>query len=346
MPVKIAMIGCGSIGQHRHIPEASAHPDVKLVALCDIKKDRVEEMAKKYGTDAYTDYKDLLKKADVDAVVVGTPNVCHAPQTIDSLNAGKHVLVEKPMAGTREEAKAMIKAAEKNKKFLMVGQNQRLMPPHVKAKEILASGKLGKIFTFQTTFKHPGPDGWSIDGAKSWFFKKPEAIMGVTGDLGVHKADLMRYLLGEEFAEVSGFLATRDKKDEKGKPIGLDDNAFIAMKTVSGIVGTMTISWTNYGHMEDNSTLIYCEKGVLLLGADPEYGVVVNYRDGNREFHKLGAVATNTRQTRSGIMDMFIRSIQTNEPPLIDGWEGYKSLDVILTAMDAAQQGKTLKIGK
>ena len=74
--------------------------------------------------------------------------------------------------------------------------------------------------------------------------------------------------------------------------------------------------------------------------------VVVNYRNGNKEYHKVGAVATNTRQTSSGMMDMFVRAIQTNEPPPIDGNEGYKSLDVILTAMEAAQQGKTLKIGK
>jgi UDP-N-acetylglucosamine 3-dehydrogenase len=346
MPVKVAVIGCGAIGQRRHIPEAAANTDVKLVALVDIKKDRVEEFAKKYQTDAYTDYKDMLKKAEVDAVVVGTPNAVHATQAIDSLNAGKHVLVEKPMATTREEAKAMLKAAEKNKRFLMVGQNQRLMPPHAKAKEIMESGRLGKVLTFQTTFKHPGPDGWSVDGAKSWFFKKNEAVMGVTGDLGVHKADLMRYLLGQEFSEVSGFVGTLDKKDDRGKPIQIDDNAFFALRTRDGVIGTMTISWTNYGQFEDNGTIIYCENGVLMLGSDPQFGVVVNYRNGNKEYHKVGAIATNTRQTNSGVMDMFVTAIQTNEPPPIDGNEGYKSLDVILTAMEAAQQGKTLKIGK
>src|SRR4051812_33008804 len=346
MPVKVAVIGCGAIGQRRHIPEAAANMDVKLVALVDIKKDRVEEFAKKYQTDAYTDYKDMLKKAEVDAVVVGTPNAVHATQAIDALNAGKHVLVEKPMATTREEAKAMLKAAEKNKRFLMVGQNQRLMPPHAKAKEIMESGRLGKVLTFQTTFKHPGPDGWSVDGAKSWFFKKPEAIMGVTGDLGVHKADLMRYLLGQEFDQVSGFIGTLDKKDDQGKPIEIDDNAFFTLRTRGGVIGTMTISWTNYGQFEDNGTIIYAEHGVLMLGSDPQFGVVVNYRNGNKEYHKVGAVATNTRQTSSGMMDMFVRAIQTNEPPPIDGNEGYKSLDVILTAMEAAQQGKTLKVGK
>jgi predicted dehydrogenase len=346
MPVNVAVIGCGAIGQRRHIPEAAANANAKLVAVVDINKPRAEEVAKEYNTKPFTDHKEMLRALgdEVEAVVVGTPNYLHAQQTIDALNAGKHVLVEKPMAATREEAKAMIKAAEKVKKFLMVGQNQRLMPPHVKAKEILDAGKLGKPLAFQTTFKHPGPEGWSLDGAKSWFFRKNEAVMGVTGDLGVHKADLMRFLLGQEFVEVNGFLATMDKKDEKGKPIGLDDNAFLTLKTNAGVIGSMTISWTNYGGFEDNGTTIYCQHGVLRIGEDPKFGIVVGYRAGGREFHELGEIATNTRQTNSGVMDMFVRSIITKEPPPIDGMEGYRSLDVIITAMEAAAQGKTLKI--
>lgn len=346
MPVKLGVIGCGAIGQRRHIPEAAGHRDVQIAALCDVNEERAAEVAAKYNNPAiFKDYRKMIEWADLDAVAVCTPNKYHAEQTIASLNAKKHVLVEKPMAATREEAKAMIAAAKKAKKILMVGQNQRLMPTHTKAKEILDSGRLGRVLTFETTFKHPGPDGWSVDGAASWFFKKPEAIMGVCGDLGVHKADLMRYLLGEEFSEVTGFVSTRDKKDPKtGKPIAIDDNAFISLKTRSGILGTMTISWTNYGSFEDNSTRIYCEKGVLQVGLDPQYGVVVNFRDGNREYHKLGAVSTNTRQVKSGIMDMFIEAIQQNKQPLIDGDEGYKSLEVILASMESAATGKTVKV--
>jgi predicted dehydrogenase len=347
MPVKIGFIGCGAIAQRRHIPEAAAHSDAAVAAVCDVNGPRAKEMGSKYDCPAYDDYRDMLAKVELDAVIVATPNKFHAPQTIAALGQKKHVLVEKPMAGTRDEAKAMIQAAKKARRFLMVGQNQRLMPPHVKAREILDSGRLGKPLTFQTTFKHPGPDGWSLDGAKSWFFRKPEAVMGVCGDLGVHKADLMRFLLGQEFAEAGGFVGTLDKKDWKsGKPIGVDDNAFITLRTRGGVIGTMTISWTNYGAMEDNGTVIYCEKGVLLIGTEPGYGVVVNYRDGTRELYKLGAIATNTQQTRSGIMDMFVKSILTNTAPSIDGEEGYKSLDVILTSLEAAAQGKTLKIGR
>src|SRR5665213_1474472 len=345
MPVTYGIIGCGAISQRRHIPECVANSHSKLAALADPMADRVAELAKKYCATAFTDYKEMLQKSEIDAVIVAGPNALHAQQTIDALNAGKHVLCEKPMATSRDDAKAMVAAAEKNKKYLMIGLNQRLMPPHIKAKEILAGGKLGKVLSFRTAFKHPGPEGWSVDAGKSWFFKKGQAFMGVCGDLGVHKADLMRWLLNDEFTDVSGFITTLDKKDSEGKLIELDDNAYLTLKTAGGIIGSMILSWTNYG-AEENYTVIYCQKGVLGLGVDPVYGVIVSYANGDREMHKLGEVATNAKQIASGIIDAMTTSIETNTPPSIDGREGYRCLDVILTAMDAGLQCRTLKVGQ
>jgi predicted dehydrogenase len=280
---------------------------------------------------------------EIDAVVVSGPNALHASQTIDALNAGKHVLCEKPMAVSRDEARAMIDAAKKNNKYLMIGLNQRLMPPHVRAKEILKTGRLGKVLSFRTAFKHPGPEGWSVDAAKSWFFRKDQAFMGVTGDLGIHKADLMRWLLDEEFTEVGGMITTLDKRDPEGNLIALDDNAMLTLKTDGGVIGSMILSWTNYG-MEENYTVLYCQKGVMSLGTDPIYGVIVDYKNGERELHKVGEMSTNAKQVASGVIDLFTKSILAGKPPEIDGMEGYKSLDVILTAQEAAKAGKTMEI--
>src|SRR4029077_19384312 len=178
--------------------------------------------------------------------------------------------------------------------------------PHVKAKRILQSGVLGKVLAFRTAFQHPRPEGWSVDAGKSWFFKKGQAFMGVTGDLGVHKADLLRWLLGQEFTEVGGLITTLDKRDPQGKLIELDDNAYLTLKTDGGVVGSMILSWTNYGQ-EENYTVLYCQKGVLGLGVDPEYGVVVNYANGDKELHKVGEIATNLKQVASGIIDSFTK---------------------------------------
>jgi UDP-N-acetylglucosamine 3-dehydrogenase len=343
MPVKYGIIGVGAIAQRRHIPECIANPDSVLIGIADANQSRCEELGSKFGVKSFCDHKDLLKMGEIDAVVVSGPNALHASQTIDALNAGKHVLCEKPMAISREEAKSMLAAAEKNKKYLMIGLNQRLMPPHVRAKEILKTGRLGNVLSFRTAFKHPGPEGWSVDAAKSWFFRKDQAFMGVTGDLGIHKADLMRWLLDQEFTEVSGMITTLDKRDAEGNLIALDDNAFINLKTSGGVIGSMILSWTNYG-MEENYTVLYCQKGVLSLGTDPTYGVIVDYKNGERELHKVGEMSTNTKQVPSGVIDSFTRNILEGKPPEIDGMEGYKSLDVILTAQEAAKQGKVMKI--
>ena len=343
MPVRIGIIGCGAIAQRRHIPEAAANPDVKLAALSDPMADRVAELAGRHGAVAFTDHKEMFDKAQLDAVVVAGPNALHAAQTIEALDRGLHVLCEKPMATAREDARAMIQAAKRSGKYLMIGLNQRLMPPHVRAKEILASGRLGKVLSFRTAFKHPGPEGWSVDAGRSWFFKRAQAFMGVTGDLGVHKADLLRWLFEQEFTEVGGFVSTLDKRDAEGNLIDLDDNAFLTLKTDGGILGSMILSWTNYG-TEENYTILYCEQGVLSLGANPEYGVVVQYRNGDRELHKVGEMSTNIKQVASGIMDLFVKAITNNTPPEIDGEEGYRSLDVILTAMEAGKEGRIVPV--
>ncbi len=342
--VKYGVIGAGSINRHRHLPEIHDNPDSTIVAIVDPVKDRVAEVAEQYGAQAYTDHQKMLAEADLDAVVVGTPNVFHAPQSIDALRAGYHVLCEKPMAGSVKEAKAMIAAAKKANKYLMIGMNQRLMPPHVKAKELLDAGKLGRVLAFETNFKHAGPDYWSIDGAKSWFFKKNQAIMGVNGDLGIHKADLMRFLLGEEFTHVGGFVTTLDKKQPNGKLIPVDDNAYLTLKAESGTIGSIHISWTNYGNIGDNGTALHCEKGIMRIGMDDTYGVMVDYRTGERERYVVGAMSTNEKQLPSGVVDSFTDCIINRRKPTIDGEEGLRALTVILTAIEASKEGVTKKI--
>ncbi|CAM3448553.1 Gfo/Idh/MocA family oxidoreductase [Paenibacillus lupini] len=335
--VRVAVIGCGSISKHRHIPEYADNNNVELVAFVDPVIERAEEYAAKHGGKAFADYETMLAEIKPDAVSVCTPNYLHAPMSIAAANAGAHVLVEKPMAVTDEEAAAMNEAAAKNGVKLMVGHNQRLMPPHVKAKQILDSGVLGKVLTFRTSFGHPGPDGWSIDGAGSWFFRKQEAIMGAMGDLGVHKSDLIRYLLNDEVSEVAAFIATIDK------PGDVDDNANVIVRMQSGAIGSLVASWTYYKG-EDNSTVLWCEKGVMKIGTHPEDQVIVELRNGSIDKHKVGEISTNTKQLSSGIVDEFIDSIVNDTVPAISGEEGRKSLKVILSAFESQATGQFIKV--
>lgn len=344
MTVKFGIIGCGSICRHRHAPELAANPQAKIVAFCDIVPERAEEMVDLYGGKAYTDYKDVLAIDEIDAIVVCTPNYLHAPITIAALKAGKHVLCEKPMATSAAEAEAMIKAAKEAGKFLMIGHNQRLMPPHVKAKEILQSGKLGRVLTFKTTFGHAGPESWCVDKSlKTWFFQKDKAFVGAMGDLGVHKADLMRWLLGEEIVEVGAFVATLDKRYENGELINVDDNATVILRTESGIIGNLVASWTYRGG-EDNGTILYCEKGVMRIGYDPDWQVQITYRNGEKEYYSVGAIATNERQVTSHVSETFVDCIVNNRPPEISGEEGYKALKIILACLESNATGRIVRV--
>ncbi|ANY65283.1 Predicted dehydrogenase [Paenibacillus algorifonticola] len=335
--IRVAVVGCGSISKYRHIPEYADNANVELVAFVDPIIERAEGYAEKHGGKAFADYKTMLAEIKPDAVSVCTPNALHAPVAIAAANAGAHVLVEKPMAATDEEAAAMIEAAAKNGVKLMVGHNQRFMPPHVKAKDLLKTGIIGKVLTFRTSFGHPGPDAWSIDGAESWFFRKPEAIMGAMGDLGVHKSDLIRWLLDDEVAQIAGFVGTVDKDSD------VDDNANCVLRMKSGAMGSLVASWTYYKG-EDNSTILWGSKGVMKIGTHPEDQVIIELRDGTVERYKTGEISTNEKQLSSFVIDKFIDSIVNDTTPPVTGEEGRKSLKVILSAFESQATGKFIDI--
>ncbi len=122
-----------------------------------------------------------------------------------------------------------------------------------KQEKFIESGELGKIYSFRTAFGHGGPEQWSIDGEESWFFKKEQAFIGAMGDLGVHKADLLRYLLGEEFVEVAAFVETVQRKSR------VDDNAVCILKTERALSEQLAASWA-YTAKEDNSRLFMVKK--------------------------------------------------------------------------------------
>ena len=334
--VRFGILGCGSIALFRHACELAENPCAELVAVYDPLKERAEYLASRFNVGRIASSEsDLINDPNIDAICVCTPNSEHARLTIAALKAGKHVLCEKPMATSLADAAAMIKTAEACGKKLMIGHNQCLMAPHLKAKKLLKEGIIGKVLSFRSCFGHGGPEYWSQDkGPHTWFFKKEKAYVGCMGDLGVHKCYLIPFLLGEDFAEVSAFIGTFDKKNEKGEPITCDDNAVCLMRMQSGIVGQLTASWTYYGG-EDNSTTFYGTKGRLVLGANPDYPVEVYLSNGEEIKYKVGAVATNTHQVKSGIPDLFVDCILDDQPVPFDGMKGYKALSAVVSCMES-----------
>jgi UDP-N-acetylglucosamine 3-dehydrogenase len=342
--IGIGIIGCGSISVARHAPEYSARNDCKIIGYYDPKTERAEKLAEKYGGKVFKSLEELLKSKEIDAVSVCTSNKYHAPVTFAALNAGKHVLCEKPIATSLEEAQKMIDTARQTGKFLMIGHNQRLAPAHIRAKEILQSGELGRILTFRTTFGHGGPEFWSQDkGRHTWFFKAEDAFIGAMGDLGVHKADLIRWLIDDEIEEVKAYVSTLHKTNEKDEPIEVDDNAVCLLKSKSGIYGTLTASWTYYGN-EDNSTVLYCTNGVMKIYDNPEYPIEITKKNREKVFYKVGRIQTNEDQSSSGVIDMFIDSINSGKEPEINGEEGMEALRIVVACLESSSTGKAVKL--
>lgn len=344
--LKIGIIGCGKITEVRHAPEYAENPNCQLVAFFDVVPERAKALAEQYGGTAYDSIEALLA-SDVDAVSVCVANAYHAQASIQALKAGKHVLCEKPMATTPEDCEAMVAAAKAAGKFLMIGQNQRLAKAHVKAREIIESGEMGKVITFETHFAHPGPEGWT--GVRdSWFFDKKVASFGVMADLGVHKTDLIHYLTGKKIVRTSAVLATLDKTFSDGRPITVDDNAYAIYTMEDGVVGTMHVSWTNYGN-ENNSTKIYMEGGVLRMYDDPKYSLIVEKRDGEVIPYELDLLTSNKEQTTggrtsTGVIDAFVESIITNTPPAISGESAMHAMKVVFANEQSAQLGKAVDV--
>lgn len=188
---KIAIIGVGGISE-MHIASYLRNPDVELYAFCDINEKRLHEMGEKYGISRlYTDKDEMLRALpEIDAVSVCTWNSAHAPCAIAALNAGKHVLCEKPMATCAAEAQEMLDAAKKAGKLLMVGFVRRYERGSTLLRQLVSQDFFGELYYAKATYlrRNGNPGGW--------FGDKSRSAGGPLIDLGVHVIDLTRYLMG------------------------------------------------------------------------------------------------------------------------------------------------------
>lgn len=342
--VNVGIIGCGMITQTRHAPEYAQNPHARILGMYDADSARLAEVAMRYDCRSYASPEAIIADPQIDAISICSPNATHARYAIMALQGGKHVLCEKPIALSLDDSRKMIGVAEAAGKILMVGHNQRLLPTHRRAKELLDAGAIGKILSFQSNFKHSGPENWSIDRANTtWFFDKTRAQFGALGDLGAHKLDIIRYLLGGEVEDVEAIVMTLDKRGPDGNLIAIDDNAMAFFRMVGGVPGIMHVSWTNYGE-EDNSTVIYGDEGVMKIFGDYTDDIVLEMRDGTIVKYAVGRIQTNTSQTKSGIIDEFISAIIENRKPLITGLDGHNTIAVILACYHSNEAGGRVKV--
>jgi predicted dehydrogenase len=253
----VGIAGCGLIGQKR----AESLPSGYLKAVADVSVERARALAARYpGVSAYSDWQEMIKRTDLDLIIVSTTNNWLAPITLAAIRAGKHVLVEKPAARHFSELDPVIEAAKEHKVRVMVGYNLRCHPALMRAKEIVRSAKLGQVLYIRGRYGHGGRLGYE----KEW-----RAIPDISGggellDQGVHLIDLSRWFLGD-FSRIKGHTHTYYWK------MPVEDNGFIFLETSDGQVAWLQVSCTEWKNLF--SFEIFCEKGKLEIdGIGGSYG--------------------------------------------------------------------------
>jgi len=191
--VRVGIIGCGGIANGKHMPSLHKIDQVEMVAFCDLIEDKANLAAARYGTkDAkvYTNYKKLLEDKSIDVVHVCTPNRSHSFISVDSLEAGKHVMCEKPMAKTYAEAKKMLEASERTGKKLTIGYQQRWRGDSLYLKETCDNGELGDIYYARAiALRRRAVPTWGV------FLNEYEQGGGPLIDIGTHALDLTLWMM-------------------------------------------------------------------------------------------------------------------------------------------------------
>lgn len=317
MTIRIGLIGCGAVARRFHLP-AFREAGAEVVAFSSRSPASAEAAAREWGSGKVVgDWRELIALDEIDAVDVCTPNASHAELAIAAAKAGKHALVEKPIATTLDEADAMISAARAADTILMTAHNVRYAPVFVAVAEEIASGSLGEIGAVRAAFGHSGPQVWAPEAA--WFFDRSLSGGGALMDLGVHVADLLRSLLSDEVEEVGAILS--GSKD-------VEEAAQVIMRFERGAIASMHVSWVA-NPAPDHQLSIFGSKGTIHLDSTTP----PVFRAGSGETRELTMIGEPDDPYRA-----FVRAIETGTEPPVTGEDGRAALAIVLAAYRAAKE--------
>lgn len=228
----------------------------RLVAISGRTSERVEAERERFGFQrSYTDWHKLVADKDVDIVDNCAPPYLHEEACVAAAEAGKNLICEKPMARNAKEAKNMLDAARKAKVAHMVGYNYRFMPATALAKQIIAEGRLGRLYYYRGSYLNAYAGYHSPDAPFDWHHSYSTGGYGALSDLGTHAIDLARYLMGEVSSVQSvskNFVGSRPEKKGSGRKlkVDVDDATISAVNFANGAVGMIEASWMTPGRAD------------------------------------------------------------------------------------------------
>jgi len=340
--LKAAIIGCGHAGNWhanaiKEIPGAC-----ELVAMADLDNKKLKRLLRKHNqAAAYTDYREILSRPDIDTVHLCLPHYLHGKVGVEALEAGKHLLCEKPMANTLEEAEAMIKAAADSDVKFMIAENQRFLPAHIKIKEILDAGTIGDVKLVMTY--EGGSEVASMSDPRSWKSNLVEGGGGAWLDSGVHRVAVLQYLFGD-IDSISG-KAERLLSEIETKG---DDNCAFTLQFANGALGTLACSFTVASDW-NNTLEIYGTKGTILENHNWEKPIrfFSTLPGPNQSQWVIPEVEHRVYPgyyplTFEAEVKHFYDCIIHDQEPLMSGEVGKKALEIIMLGYEASRTGKTM----
>ena len=319
---KFALIGCGRIAPKHAENIANIG---KLQAVCDIVPEKADALAKEYGATAYYSLEDLLdKEKDIDVISICTPNGYHAEHSIKSLQAGKHVLCEKPLCITSAAAWQMIETEKFSRRKLFVVKSTRFNPLLQDLKQLIEQKKLGEIYSFQLSCFWNRPEAYYTDWRGKLF---PDG--GTLYTQFSHYIDALLWLLGD-IKNVTGFKANK----AHGKSIEFEDTGVVAIEMKNAVLGTFNWSVNTYKKNCEISLTIIAEKGTIVLGG--EYLNELKYhqleeshnfnRDdiGSNNYGFYKGSMSNHKEVYANLAD----ALQNNSP-FISAFDGLRTVEAI-----------------
>jgi predicted dehydrogenase len=343
-PLRIGLVGAGAIMRLSHAPTIGRSAQATLTAVFDVDAGRAESLARDFGIPRHTtDLRALVEGADVDAVIVATPNINHPEAVLAAAAAGKHVLCEKPLAIDVASARRMVAACERAGVLLQVGFNQRFWSQVQIAKTLIDSGFIGKVHAFRSVYS----ERWSAYPAATRYRYDLARSGGATIiDLTIHRIDLARHLLGE-FAAVCAELA------HSVVPDAVDDNVWLLARFASGARGCL--SSDRYSPAIADGTDIYGSEGTIHIATEtqnpfhatplavyterpaaelPAVLREAHYPDAWWKGFEGGWIAVRPprRNPYDAQLAAFIDSIRNGKPAAISGVDGLRAQEVVQAA--------------
>ncbi len=342
--VRVGVIGLGA--GKTHLKFFRECPKAEIVAVCDSDEEVLRKVGQEYDVPSlFRDYRSMLDMEDLDAVSIATPNVYHAPMSIEALNKGKHVLCEKPMALNAREAREMVEHAGRNRKKLMVHFNQRYSPGARYIKNYVDSGNLGEIYYVKTSWlRQMGAPG------RPSFTDRSVSGGGPLIDLGVHRLDFVLWLLGypKALAVSAGVFdkIAGHRVRKKGMKYDVEDLGVALVRLENGCVLFLEVSWAAMmSNVEEIDTVVFGDRGGFEQKSRNRNGSGVSELKLIKEMKdKIVEITPKIPQQKGTAQEHFVDCILKDVQPEVSGEHGLEIMKILDAVYESSKVGAEIKI--